>query len=197
MADMDAGTAGVIGAVIGAIGGSVLQPTFNFLLKRRHLDVSQDKGVIRKLETRIEFLEKAERECQKHVLELTSELGSVKGELKAVHQLCQRLEGVSNVAIVTCDTHGKIVAWNSPATTLFHYTQQEALGQHINMLIPGRWKSKHIRAFNAAITSSSTVDSKRIASALTREGAEVTVEISLTSYEDNGAKFFTAEIRKQ
>src|SRR5262249_32941167 len=41
-------------------------------------------------------------------------------------------------AIIAADTHGTLVLWNPAAVRVFRYTESEALGRSLDLIIPGR-----------------------------------------------------------
>jgi PAS domain S-box-containing protein len=208
------GASGVIGGIIGVIGGSLIKPTYDFLLKKQQGDTSADQRArqektknerdhITRLENRIATLEEREkvwmekeRQCQERVAALYEEVGELTGKLTSLEKLIERVESAQHVAIVVCDDQGVITAWNPAAAFFFHYSQQEAIGHNISMLVPPKLKGRHAKAFYEAVKSEGLVDSKREAYALTREGIEIPISISLTSFEEGGRRFFAAEIRR-
>lgn len=46
-------------------------------------------------------------------------------------------------AIVVCDTAGIITLWNPAATHMFGYSEAEALGQSLDIIIPERMRARH------------------------------------------------------
>ncbi len=46
-------------------------------------------------------------------------------------------------AIVVSDAHGAITLWNKAAERLFGYTEAEALGQSLDLIIPERLRGRH------------------------------------------------------
>jgi len=46
-------------------------------------------------------------------------------------------------AIVACDAGGAIVLWNSAAEYMFGYSQAEALGQSLDLIVPERLRKRH------------------------------------------------------
>jgi PAS domain S-box-containing protein len=46
-------------------------------------------------------------------------------------------------AIVVCDTAGIITLWNPAATRMFGYSEAEALGQSLDIIIPERMRQRH------------------------------------------------------
>lgn len=208
------GASGVIGGIIGVIGGSLIKPTYDFILKRQRGEtvsdqksrqdrIKNEKDHITRLENRITILEEREqmwmekeRECQERVANLSEEVGELTGKLNSLERLVERVESAQHVAIVVCDDQGIITAWNSAAAFFFHYSQQEAIGNNVSMLVPPKLKGRHTKAFHEAVKAEGLIDSKRETYALTREGIEIPVAISLTSFEEGNRRFFAAEIRR-
>jgi PAS domain S-box-containing protein len=50
-------------------------------------------------------------------------------------------------AVVVADTRGAIVVWNAAATRLFGYTEGEALGRTLDLIIPERQRDRHNEGF--------------------------------------------------
>ena len=56
---------------------------------------------------------------------------------------CSALIAAIGDAVVVCDANGAIVLWNPAAERLFGYTEAEALGQSLDMIIPERLRKRH------------------------------------------------------
>ena len=65
-------------------------------------------------------------------------------------------------AIVVCDASGAIVLWNGGAQRLFGYTEAEALGQSLDLIIPERLRARHWEGYH-----------KTMATGITRYGSDV------------------------
>jgi PAS domain S-box-containing protein len=46
-------------------------------------------------------------------------------------------------AVVVCDPSGAIILWNPAATRIFGFTEQDALGQSMDIIIPERLRKRH------------------------------------------------------
>jgi PAS domain S-box-containing protein len=53
--------------------------------------------------------------------------------------------------IVTVDTTGHITSWNGAAERLFGYTESDAVGQTLALIVPEVHRPRHAAAFHAAI----------------------------------------------
>ncbi|MDP3085477.1 MAG: PAS domain-containing protein [Rubrivivax sp.] len=65
-------------------------------------------------------------------------------------------------AVVVCDTSGAITLWNPAAQRMFGHTEQEALGQSLDIIIPERLRKRHWEGYE-----------KTMATGVTRYGADV------------------------
>ena len=54
----------------------------------------------------------------------------------------QLVEGAGD-AIMVCDAKGAIALWNRAAERIFGFTEAEALGQSLDMIIPQRQRQRH------------------------------------------------------
>ena len=54
----------------------------------------------------------------------------------------QIVEGAGD-AIMVCDAKGAITLWNRAAERIFGFTEAEALGQSLDMIIPQRQRQRH------------------------------------------------------
>ena len=59
-------------------------------------------------------------------------------------------------AIVVADVHEKIVLWNPAATRIFGYSEQEALGRSLDLIVPERQRQKHNEGFSKSMETGTT-----------------------------------------
>jgi PAS domain S-box-containing protein len=100
-------------------------------------------------------------------------------------------------ALVLANANGYIVFWNAGAEKLFGYTEKEALGQPLTVIIPPRYREGHLQAF-ARICQ--TGESKLIGRTielhgLRKGGKEFPLELSLATWQAKGMRFFSAFLR--
>jgi PAS domain S-box-containing protein len=55
----------------------------------------------------------------------------------------KRLVDCIGDAIVVVDAHEKIVMWNPAATRIFGYSEEEALGSTLDLIVPERQRHRH------------------------------------------------------
>ncbi len=56
-------------------------------------------------------------------------------------------------ALICADRQGRISRWNAAAERLFGFSQAEALGQSLDLIIPERLRAAHWAGFEAAMQS--------------------------------------------
>ncbi|MFA0823746.1 MAG: PAS domain-containing sensor histidine kinase [Methanomethylovorans sp.] len=99
-------------------------------------------------------------------------------------------------AIIFSDEQGNIIFWNRGAENLFFYTVDEALGKHISMIMPQRYRHIHQGWDIVVSTGRSWVMGNTIELyGLKRDGTEFPIEISHSSWKKDGASFFSVNIR--
>jgi PAS domain S-box-containing protein len=65
-------------------------------------------------------------------------------------------------AIMVCDALGAIVLWNAASERIFGFTEADALGQSLDLIIPQRQRGRHWEGYH-----------KTMETAVTRYGADV------------------------
>lgn len=75
--------------------------------------------------------------------------------------LAQLVSGAGD-AIMVCDASGAITLWNAAAERIFGFTEADALGQSLDMIIPTRQRSRHWEGYH-----------KTMETAVTKYGADV------------------------
>lgn len=99
-------------------------------------------------------------------------------------------------AIIFSDSDGNIIFWNRGAENLFFYTAEEALGKHISMVMPQRYRHIHQGWDIVVSTGRSWVMGNTIELyGLKRDGTEFPMEISHSSWKKDGTSFFSVNIR--
>ncbi|HND54716.1 MAG TPA: PAS domain S-box protein, partial [Pirellulaceae bacterium] len=100
-------------------------------------------------------------------------------------------------AIVGGDSNGLIVFWNPAAEQLFGYSESEVLGQPLTLLMPERFHAGHRAGLTASVAREGIPPPGRMVEiqALRRDGSEFPAELSLSSWRDGGAVYFTGVLR--
>ncbi|QWD71917.1 PAS domain S-box protein [Polynucleobacter sp. UB-Raua-W9] len=59
-------------------------------------------------------------------------------------------------AIVVADANEKIVLWNPAATRIFGYSEAEALGKTLDLIVPERQRQKHKEGYSKSMETGTT-----------------------------------------
>jgi PAS domain S-box-containing protein len=100
-------------------------------------------------------------------------------------------------AIISGDAEGRIRSWNSAATALFGFTEAEALGQPIEIIIPQRYRDSHREGMHRVTSGGpSHVIGKTVElAAIRKDGSEFPVELSLATWFLDDVRYYTGIIR--
>jgi PAS domain S-box-containing protein len=75
--------------------------------------------------------------------------------MSASIDLNQLVEAVGD-AIVVCDASGAITLWNPAAERMFGFSQSEAMGQSLDLIIPERQRQRHWDGYNKTMETGQT-----------------------------------------
>jgi PAS domain S-box-containing protein len=75
--------------------------------------------------------------------------------MSASIDLNQLVEAVGD-AIVVCDASGAITLWNPAAERMFGFSQSEAVGQSLDLIIPERQRQRHWDGYNKTMETGQT-----------------------------------------
>lgn len=81
-------------------------------------------------------------------------------------------------ALIYADREGIIRAWNPGATALFGFTEAEALGQSLDLIIPVHLRDAHWRGFDRAIARGSCSREVRTTRGTHQDGRKLYVDMS-------------------
>jgi PAS domain S-box-containing protein len=100
-------------------------------------------------------------------------------------------------AIISAEHTGHIISWNKAATNILGYTEEEAVGQQLELIIPERFREAHR---NGMARFTRTGDARAIGktvelTACTKSGEEVPIELSLSTWTVRDERYYTGIIR--
>ena len=100
-------------------------------------------------------------------------------------------------AIISADYVGHIISWNKAATNILGYTEEEAVGQRLELIIPERYHDAHR---NGMARFAETGDARAIGktvelAARMKSGEEVPIELSLSTWTVRDERYYTGIIR--
>ena len=109
--------------------------------------------------------------------------------------LLEAIVGTSGDGIISADAGGRITGWNSSAERILGYRPDEAVGQPLTFIVPERFRQRHTAGFARAQKLGETRGKILEVAALHKSGAEVPIELSLSTGHTEGEQFFSAIIR--
>jgi diguanylate cyclase (GGDEF)-like protein/PAS domain S-box-containing protein len=101
-------------------------------------------------------------------------------------------------AIITTDSADKIVGWNRGAEGMFGYSEAEALGKRLDLLIPRRLRPDHaagVRRILAGGEPRIIGHGNLETVGMRREGGTFPLEMSLATWQSGGGRYFTGILR--
>ncbi|MBO0784214.1 MAG: PAS domain S-box protein, partial [Ktedonobacteraceae bacterium] len=103
----------------------------------------------------------------------------------------------ANDAIVSADSEGRIISWNGAAQDMFQFTEDEALGQPLTMIIPERHRQAHQQGWERYRRTGTQYIMGRVVEfhGLRKDGSEFPVELSLSSWKTESGALFSGIIR--
>jgi PAS domain S-box-containing protein len=125
---------------------------------------------------------------------------SIIRDVTALRAAEARFRGLLEAApdgIVVLDSKGAICIVNSQTERMFGYTREELIGQPIELLVPERYRGRHIADRDQYLGAPKTrpMGAGRSLTGLTKDGREIPVEISLSPLEQNNETLVMSIIR--
>ena len=75
--------------------------------------------------------------------------------MKTSVDLTQLLDAIGD-AVIVADAQEKIILWNAAATRIFGYSEEEALGRTLDLIIPERQRQRHSEGYSKSMESGMT-----------------------------------------
>lgn len=101
-------------------------------------------------------------------------------------------------AIIIADVAGTIVGWNPAAERMFGYTEREACGQPLTLMIPQRYRDRHLQSverLGGGTGERHIIGTSVEMAGLRKDGSEVPVELSLATWDSGAERFYSGIIR--
>ena len=180
-----------------------LNPSLPVVIVTAH--ISPDRTVGSLAEGAFAYLTKPyDREELRHILrraigviELVVKVEQTKSLLSESEERFRSLVESATDAIVVADWHGKIVSWNRSASKFFGYTDEEAIGQPLTLLMPARYHQAH----KQGLTRMESTGTGRVIGSilemhgLRKDGTEFPIELSLATWNTTAGNFYSGIIR--
>jgi PAS domain S-box-containing protein len=101
---------------------------------------------------------------------------------------------ISAEAVISTDAHMRITLYNQSAENIFGFSAKEALGQPIDMVIPGRFReihARHVSQFAKSAKQSLVMSARRRVLGLRKDGTEFPMTASVSRLELEKERTFT------
>jgi PAS domain S-box-containing protein len=113
----------------------------------------------------------------------------------------EQLVQATGDAIIAAATDGSIVFWNPAAERMFGYTEGEALGRSLDLIIPERFRQRHWDGYRTVMQTGSTrygTDVLRVP-ALHKDGRTLSIAftVALLSAPDGSGRVIAAIVRDE
>lgn len=105
-------------------------------------------------------------------------------------ELYRQLVQGCNDAIIFSDREGLIRLWNKGAEEMLGFSEQEALGQSLDIFIPENQRARHWDGYYRVMETGTTRYAKELlaAPALRKDGSRISTEFSMTIIRDSEGK---------
>ena len=106
-------------------------------------------------------------------------------------QFAHRLVSGMPDAIVCADAEGVIRLWNRGATRIFGFTEAEALGRSLDIIIPERLRERHWQGYRATMRTRQTrYGDGQVLSvpAVRKDGARISVEFTVVPFTNDAGQ---------
>jgi PAS domain S-box-containing protein len=128
---------------------------------------------------------------------LSRDLKDMADSIQASEARFRAVTETATDAIISADSNGRIIFYNNSAAAMFGYSQDEAIGKPVEILMPDRFRHPHdegLKRFKASGIANQ-VGFVRTLSGLRSDGVEFPIEFSLSCSADSSGILFTAIIR--
>lgn len=108
-----------------------------------------------------------------------------------LERFADRLVAGMSDAIVYADAEGAIRLWNRGATRIFGYSEAEALGRSLDIIIPANLRERHWHGYRATMqTGQSRYRDGQILSvpAVRKDGVRVSLEFTIVPFTDDAGQ---------
>jgi len=119
--------------------------------------------------------------------------------MNRLEQLGEALLASSSDAIVATDRDGRIIFWNPGAERIFGFTQSEAVGQSLDLIIPENLRARHWEGFRHTMaTGVSRYGAGDLLSVpgLAKDGRRISVEFTIVMLREGDAVTGTVAVMR-
>jgi PAS domain S-box-containing protein len=90
-------------------------------------------------------------------------------------------------AVVYADAAGKIQYWNKGAESIFGFTQSEAIGQRLDLIIPANLRQRHWDGYDQTMRTGVTrygAGDLLAVPAIRKDGSRISIEFTIVPFKD-------------
>lgn len=90
-------------------------------------------------------------------------------------------------AVIYADAEGRIRFWNKAATRIFGFSESEALGRSLDIIIPENLRERHWTGYDETLRTGKTrygAGDVLAVPALNRDGARISIEFTILPFRD-------------
>mgnify|MGYP001819806636 CR=1 FL=1 len=126
-----------------------------------------------------------------------SERIEIEDELRTSEARIRSIMETANDAIITADSKGYILSWNTAAIAIFGYEPDEVIGKSLTIIVPEEFKSAHEQGIERVSSGGKPhVMGKTVElSGLHKNGSAIPVELSLSTWMIGGERNYGGIIR--
>ena len=97
-------------------------------------------------------------------------------------------------AVIVADADGVVRLWNAAAVRLFGFSEQEALGQPLDLIIPERFRDAHWKGFERALADGDTKYRGQVPPTRSqrKDGTTIYVELTFAIVKDSSGSVIGA-----
>ncbi len=98
------------------------------------------------------------------------------------HRILKQIFEGSSDAIIVADRDGTVRLWNRGAERIFGYTEPEALGSTLDLIVPERHRERHWEGYRVVVATGETQYGDRLLSVpgVRKDGSRVSLEFTVT-----------------
>lgn len=129
--------------------------------------------------------------------DVTSEQQTL-NQLRHAQLVSNRILAIGEDAIVSIDADQTISFWNRRAQELFGYSEEEALGKPLDLILPQKFANSHgdfVNSFLASTEASRLMGQRGEITGRTKSGREVPLEAAITKTMIEGQPVLSAQVR--
>jgi PAS domain S-box-containing protein len=106
------------------------------------------------------------------------------------NRLCRQIVDTAGDAVIFADRDGIIRLWNRAAEGIFGYTEAEAVGRSLDLIIPEQQRERHWKGYGKVMLDGMTKYGSETLSvpAVTKDGERISIEFTINLLRDDSGK---------